>query len=214
MAIRSATKRAADVADYIKRQFGDESAVQVTDSDLLRWINDGQMEIVSVNRILRAKASAGVLAGQDTYDLPNLRVIAIEAVHVNGRSVEHMAFQDVEKYLIQNDPERTQTGQPRYWYDYGDQITFWPRPDTTAAGGLVIFYIKEPDPVASLDDLLTIPDKYYNTLARYVLTQAYEMDEDWQAARLKGEQFTADLANYAEEEVTLSAQTYPTITIY
>lgn len=212
MAIQTTTRRVSQVVDYVKRQFGDESGVQVTDTDLIRWINDGQMEIASVNKILRAKASTDIIRGQDTYDFPLTKVISIDAIHVNGRSVEYMQFPDVDKYIMERDPKRERRGQPSHWYDYGNQVTFWPIPDKDVEAGIVIFYIREPDSVESINDTLNIPDRYYNSLVRYVLAQAYEMDEDWQAARQKNEQFNADLTDLADEETRLSSKAYPTIT--
>ena len=36
------TKTALDVANYVKRQFGDESGTQMTDADIWRWIDSAQ----------------------------------------------------------------------------------------------------------------------------------------------------------------------------
>lgn len=212
MAIQTTTRRVSQVVDYVKRQFGDESGVQVTDTDLIRWINDGQMEIATINKILRAKASTDLISGQDTYDFPLTKVISIDGIHVNGITVEYMQFPDIDKYIMQRDPKREQTGQPTHWYDYGNQVTFWPIPDKAVTGGITVFYVREPDSVETVTDTLNIPDRYYNSLVRYVLAQAYEMDEDWQAARQKNEQFNADLTDLADEEVQLSSKAYPTIT--
>lgn len=212
MAIKGTTKRAEDIASYVKRQFGDEAGVQVTDTDILRWINNGQLEIVAANNILREKATTALIKGQTVYDFPMEKVLSVDAIHVDGVPVQHMQFPEAEKYINTQDPKRTQEGQPLYWYDYGNQITFWPKPAQDLENGIVVFYVKEPDQVTSVNDLISIPDKYYNSLVKYVLAQAYEMDEDWQAARTKSEQFREDLAEFAEQDVSLSSQSYPTIT--
>ena len=41
-----------DVANRVKRTFGDESGVQVTDDDIIRWVNDAQLEISRQNEDL------------------------------------------------------------------------------------------------------------------------------------------------------------------
>lgn len=212
MAIQNTTRKVSEVVEYVKRQFGDESGVQVTDTDLIRWINDGQMEIVAANKILRAKAVAHLIEGQANYDFPLDRIIDIEAIHVDGIPVQYMKFPDSEKYIIEQDPKRERTGQPLYWYDYANQITFWPKPDKDINSGITVFYVAEPHRVEELTETLSIPDRYYNSLVRYVLAQAYEMDEDWQASRFKQDQFQADLADLAGEEDMLSTAAYPTIT--
>ena len=48
------TLTGTDVADRVRSQFGDVSGAQLADTAILRWINDGQREIVNSNPILRA----------------------------------------------------------------------------------------------------------------------------------------------------------------
>ena len=43
----TATKTVSDIATDVKRTFGDEAGVQVNDTDIARWINSAQIEIVS-----------------------------------------------------------------------------------------------------------------------------------------------------------------------
>ena len=45
------TRTTQDVADRVKDSFGDTSGSQITDEMLVRWINDGQQEIVNNNAI-------------------------------------------------------------------------------------------------------------------------------------------------------------------
>lgn len=208
------THTVKDVTDLVKRQFGDESGVQLTDLDLIRWINAGQMEIASKNSILTGKAITDLIADQKDYAFTLEKIIKIDALHVDDKPVQYMQFPDVEQYISENDVHRDKTGQPEVWYSYAGQITFWPKPDKDIAGGIVIYYVKEPDRVEDLTDTLTIPDRYFNLLCQYVLSQAFEMDEDWQAAAAKSEQFNGNLLNLSEAEANMSSQTYPTITTY
>jgi hypothetical protein len=211
MGIQTASRTVKDISDHVKRQFGDESGVQLTDADILRWINDGQRDIAVKNHILTARASTSVIPGQNVYDFDLQRILNVDAIHVNGVPVEYMQFPDVEQYISGQDPERTREGRPLLWYSYANQITLWPKP--IEAGTLTIYYVREPDPATGPSDTLAIPDRYYSALLQYVLAQAYEMDEDWQAASNKLNQFSGALNDLADEESSASGQTYPTITI-
>ena len=43
MSYLTSTYTGTDVSSYVKRQFGDESGVQITDEDIVHWINAGVM---------------------------------------------------------------------------------------------------------------------------------------------------------------------------
>lgn len=212
MPLQTTTKTGSDVAEYVKRQFGDEAGVQVTDADILRWINDGQFEIVATNKILKGKAKTDLISGQRDYDFPMAKIIDIDSIHVKGVPVQHMQFPDVEQYIAGEDPSNIRTGQPKVWYEYGGQITFWPTPDEDVTEGITVFYIKEPKSLTTLSETLSIPDRYYTALQAYVMGQAYEMDEDWQAAAAKVEQFSGSLTAMASEEENFNNLAYPMIT--
>jgi len=214
MALLSSTKTVKDVFDYVKRQFGDESGVQLVDADLLRWINNGQMEIASKNKILTGKATTDLVAGQRDYSFSLEKIVSVDAVQVDGVPVEYMQFPDVQQYIAgQDNPERD-AERPLVWWHYAGEMSLWPTPRNNKSNALTIFYVKEPDAVNDTNDPLTIPDRYYNLLLQYVLAQAFEMDEDWQASGAKMQQFEGQLLNMSEAEANASSQTYPTITTY
>src|ERR1041385_4536998 len=72
----------SDVMTRIKRQFGDESQVQVTDSDIIRWINDGQRQIVMNNEgLLEQVAYTSTVINQQDYTLP-VDLLIMRTVHL------------------------------------------------------------------------------------------------------------------------------------
>jgi hypothetical protein len=54
-------------------------------------------------------------------------------------------------------------------------------------------YIKVPANITTFSNLLTIPDRYFNELVNYVISQALEMDENYDAASYKNRQFREGL---------------------
>ena len=61
--------------------------------------------------------------------------------------------------------------------------------------------------------LLELPDEYFEDVVNYVLKQAYEMDEDWEASQVKSQQLSESLLKRGEEERTAQNMTYETITV-
>ena len=207
----SATKKVSDVLKYVQRQFGDESGVQIKAEDVVRWVNAGQTEIFRRNEPMKATSTADLIGGQHTYTFPG-GILKIQSILVNGVPVPARSYQEAEEYILSNDPNRTETGQAQIWYEWGGDFTLWPTPDGDAAGGIVIKYIQAPTDVTAEGDLLSIPDTYYNRLVEYVLSQAYELDENWNAADLKATQFGTNLESQMNQNA-VQRNTYPTITV-
>jgi hypothetical protein len=211
MSYIAATRKVSDVLAYVKRQFGDESGVQITDDDVIRWVNAGQDEIFRRNEPVKASATADLVNGTHTYTFPD-DILKIQSILVNGVPVPRRSFQEGEEYVISNDPNRTSTGQPQIWYEWGGEFTFWPTPDSDLVGGIVLKYIKKPTTIVDAGDTLSIPDTYYNRLVEFVLGQAYELDENWSAATVKTEQFGTNLDSQFGQD-SVQPDTYRRITV-
>lgn len=210
MSLNVTSRTVADVASAVRRQFGDESGVQITDPDVFRWVNDGQKDIVLKNKVLKGKATIPAVSNQSDYTLPDTDIAAIESIHYAGVPLRGMPYAEVERYILDYSTNTLHTGAPHIWYEWAGTITFWPTPvgDT---GVITVLYSKNPVTVQAMSDKLSIPDKYFNALVQYVLAQAYEMDEDWDATNYKSQQYGVSLDTTADDERTTSSMTYPVI---
>ena len=212
MTIGPTTKTVQNVIDHVKRQFGDESGVQVTDADIIRWINTGQVEILNKNPILKARAATSTVSGQYEYTLPT-DILRIQSIMYNGSPIRYMSFQEAQEYVVNNDPLRTKSGSPTVWFEWAGALNLFPTPDVSSDDALVIYYVKVPTAVTTGTDLLSVPDTYYNAMLHYVMEQAYEQDDDWTASGNKSSQFESSVLTLANEENYSNMNTYPTITI-
>lgn len=203
-----------DVYERVRTLFGDTSGAQITDQMVVRWINDGQQEIVNNNPILKDTKYANVVAEQSEYTFPNDKVQYIEAVYVNNRPVRAMTAQAFREYILADDPNRTATADvPDVWYERNGVITFYPTPAKNYTNGLKLEFVKQPDKVTyiSTSQVLSVPDRYLNELVNYVMTQALELDENFTAADYKRNQFREGLDRQSlRENVNLISQ-YPQV---
>lgn len=207
----TATHKVSDVEKYVQRQFGDESGVQVTTEDIIRWVNLGQDEIFRRIRPVKKTATTDLVAGQYDYTFPS-DVFIVERLRVSGKTVQARSFQEADEYVNSTDPNNASTGAPQIWYEYGGKFMFWPVPDSSAVAGITIFYIPSPTVVTAGTNLLSVPDSYYGRLLEFVMAQAYEMDENLDASQIKSNQFSANLETQSLESSSEPA-TYPTITV-
>jgi hypothetical protein len=184
------TLTGTDVADRVRSQFGDVSGAQLADAAILRWINDGQREIVNSNPILRATKLSNIVAGQQDYTFPGDKVLAIEAIYVSGYPIKNVSPQAAREYIIAIDPTSILDAErPEVWYERAGVITFYPVPNKNITNGLKMEYVKVPANITTFGSTLTIPDRYFNELVNYVIAQALEMDENYDAASYKNRQF-------------------------
>lgn len=212
MGLNTTTKKVLDVIGDIRRTFGDEASVQISDDDILRWANTAQREILISNRILKSIGTTDVIAGQSEYSLDSLNIVTLQSIHFAGRKLEWRSFQDAEEYIMANDPDKSLIADPTMWYEWGGIINLYPVPQNDLVAGLKIYYIKEP-PVLTTDSNLVVPDAYYENILQFVLAKAYELDEDTENSQFKLGQFADRLATLSEQENTPEIDTYPRITI-
>lgn len=202
MAIESYTRTAQEVLDAVTRQVGDEAEIQFTQSDIIRWINQAQLEIVIKNNTINeVSAVTNIVAGQDKYpilsDAAFSNLNKINTILYDGRPIKNLPFQEAMEYIIGNASD----GTPSIWYVKTGVLNLWPKPDTNITGGLTIYYTKKPTKVNLVGDYLGVPDSFFNAVLQYVISQAMEMDENWQAAAVKQQQF----------EVSVNSQQYMTV---
>lgn len=202
-----------DVLTAVKRQFGDEAAIQVTDADIIRWINSAQDEIFRLNEPVKSSTTTALVAGQGAYTFPpGIRILRVQSVYTNGIPIPQRGVQEAEDFILDVDPTQSSTGDPQFWWEWAGSINLYPKPATASATGLRLNYIAYPARVTTGADTLGVPDVYYNRVLEYCMQQAYELDENFQAADVKAAQFNQNLLSSIGKD-QVSPNVYPTITV-
>ena len=169
------TKSSADVISDVQRAFGDESGFQITTSDIIRWINNAQLEIAMRNpEILPAVVIVNSTQGQTDYPLlANVpSILTLQSVHYRGRPVKNLSFQEAEIYLMKGDQVTNPTGQPIFWYERAGVVTFYPGTPDTMNSSIKFFYQSKPTVITTASQTLGLPDLYYNAIVDFCLEQA------------------------------------------
>lgn len=214
MPVERYSKTVQDVITAVKRQFGDESGQQVSDSDITAWISDAQREIVINNpEVNQAMVQFSVVANDATYpvltSVPDMLVI--HSLHFSGKLLENMSFVKAQEYII-NSADTSTALTPQFWYEWAGVINFWPIPSTAITNGVTIFYSKAPTEITSTTAPLSVPDSYFKSVVDFCMTQAYEMDDNAQMAQAKATQFETAMQKQANRQRS-SDNYYPTITL-
>jgi hypothetical protein len=210
MSYSSPTRTVADVSVVVKRIFGDESGVQLTDADIVRWINEAQMDLASQNQILPAVATMNVVANTATYSLTSItpRIDSIASILLNGRRIGNVPISQAEESISLADPEGLEVGAPQFWYEWAGDITFWPKPNQNYT--MTLRYTALPNNVVNSGDVLSVPDECFTDVVNFVLMKAYEMDENAQMMAVKQAEYSSSVAERGETERQAQTMTYET----
>lgn len=175
------------------------------DTELLRWLNDGQRETVNLNPFANPVTEAVRLVGGTKQDMSELagetdnsgtsidRALHVIGVVRNmgtdgstvGRAISRMemATLDARRPDWHTD---TADSQVKHWvYDPLNPRVFYvtpPQPDT-GTGYVELAYSASPDDV-DLGQAIVLNDIYRNALLDYVLYRAYSKDADFGSADL------------------------------
>lgn len=207
-----------EIQARVKRSFGDESGVQIDDTDIFRWINDAQREIVKNNNGLLEKTALSTIT-KDVQDYPvpvDALLIQSMSIQWNGESgytkIRGASFNQFNEFM-DNWDGGTGRGQPVTFTIYAGKILLFPIPDVTVLSAMKLFYTRKPVDVVLVGDAIDLPVEYHEAIVKYCLQQAFEMDEDWDAVGIKASEFSADLTLLKDRSDWKEQSVYPTMTI-
>lgn len=209
----------SDVITRVRRTFGDEAAVQVTDEDIIRWLNDGQIEIVKHNDgALQKTGFLNLVADQSQYALPAdlfiLRSLRYKFSDMLSFSIlRYKNMQEFDDSIDGWDGNAYTSGNPQFFTRYEGNVILFPIPNQSMASGLKVLYNQQPTTLTSTSDALALPLIYHNTLTTYCLWQASLLDEDHEPALMYRSEFQSDMGMLRTREVSDPVATYPTITV-
>jgi len=209
----------SDIITRVRRIFGDEAAVQVTNDDIIRWINDGQLEVVKhTESALQSSGFINLVANQATYaltaDMLLLRSLRYKYSDMSSyRALVYKSMQQFDEVLDGWDGTQYPAGYPIFFTQYDANITVFPTPDRAATVGLKVLYNAKPADVSLTSDSLSLPLIYHNTIFRYCLWQVSLLDEDLDPAVMYEQSFIKDMALLHTRETTEATATYNTITV-
>jgi hypothetical protein len=209
----------SDIITRVRRTFGDEAAVQVVDADIIRWVNDAQVEVVKHNEgALQKSAFVNLVANQSSYTMPTdlliLRNLRYKFTDMQSYSrLRYKSMQEFDELIDGWDGTLYGTGNPQYFTMDEGLVVVFPTPNQASTNGLKILYNQKPTDVVDGTSSLALPLIYHNTIVKYCMWQASLLDEDHEPAMMYKSDFTDDTNLLITRETTEATATYKTITV-
>jgi hypothetical protein len=202
----------SDIVTRVQRQFGDEASVQIDSNDIMRWINDGANKLAQEQDILQATGVMSSVAGTNSYALPS-DLLAVRTMYYNNKKLKFLKRTEYDEYINSTDPDEIQVGTSFLYTQWGPNYVLYPKPDTSIANGIKLFYIQRPTKVTTTADQCPLPEEYHPRLVEYCLQQAYQTDEDWDAATQMSNQLEDGVQKLTQSVNFKDRETYPVITV-
>ena|SRR5258708_39959192 len=185
----------------------------------MRWINDGQIEIIKYNdAALQKTGFVSLVNGQSQYTLPAdlmlLRSLRYKfADMVSFSALKYKSIQEFDDSIDGWDGSTYTTGNPVFFTMYEGAAILFPTPNQSVTNGLKVLYNQKPIDVVALSDNLSLPIIYHNILLKYCMWQASLLDEDHDPATQYRTDFQEDMDRVIGRETTDPTATYPVITV-
>lgn len=197
-----------EIKTSVKRQFGDESGAQITESDITRWANDALRDIVRKVEITNQHRETAVVAGDSGYELPN-NFMYMARVTYDNKLLPERKLRDLD--LESKSIDTTSSGTPESYYIWNRTIYLYPAPAVGGSANLDIWYISSPAVLVGNEDIPEIPEYMHEDIVRYCLARAKELDEDYQGASLINSDYEARVMQARYEQSAQPTDTYPSV---
>lgn len=172
----------AELITQVRTRFGEDStsATQVTDAQILSFLNASQREMAAESNILLTCATSSTVAGQEEYPLPS-DYHKVQAVFLY-RTTGDLSKQNLYPIgILDRDPAKAQ-GTPRNYYIWGLNVSgnnsftigLSPIPIASGSSDLEVFYRQIPSTMVSGGQGPEIPVQFQDGLPDGALMQVYE----------------------------------------
>ncbi len=202
----------ADIAIRVKRIFGDEAGVEIDDNDILRWVNDGQLDIVRRTECIQRTSEISAGVNVSSYPVP-FDFLFFKRATFDGRLLSSIPFQTLDSLYPHRQSEAA-TGSPEYITVSGATFLLYPAPDVTGATNIDLTYVARPILVSAVSDTPEIPIAFHEALVRFCLMRAKELNEDWAAATQIRESYDTMIVGARHDTQTQSSDHYPVVIDY
>lgn len=202
----------SEIATRVRRQMGDDTSQIIQDADIIRWVNDAQLEICSSVDVLAQTSTAATIANNPDYTMP-IDTNRVYSVKWQGQRLRQVSLQQAEEmYPSKDDSVNYPKGSPSVFWTWGNVISLYPAPSTTGASDLRIFYYRNPVVITATTQTPELPLDFHPRIVEYCIAQAADIDDDNTKYSVKINEFKGGIQNTLGQD--REVQYYPFITDY
>lgn len=165
----------------------DETNARWPQAELLKWLNDGQREIVLLKPDSYAQNESVALVAGTKQSIPATGIALIDVVRnmgtggsTPGRAIRLIQRKILDEQLPDWHTETAAAIIKHFTFDDRDPKRYYVYPPSDGTTKIEVVYSSAPADV-TVSDPITLDDIYSNALLDYVLYRAYQKDADYAA---------------------------------
>lgn len=163
---------------------GDDEA-RWSDAELIRWINDSRMAIISRRAQAGTVIEAMELVAGTKQTVPGSAITFMDAIRnvkadgTPGRSIRRTDRQILDDQDLYWHASTQSSEISQFVFDDRVPRNFYVYPPAKAGTLIEVSYAKNPDPVASITDDLDFQPEYMDAIVNYVCYRAKSKDSEY-----------------------------------
>lgn len=192
----------ANALTKIKRQFGDEFGVVITDSDIFGWMFEAELDIIRSTGCNDTRISIATSAFP--FEVPVS--VNFKRLSVNGRALQYTTKDELDLLGLST----TTAGGGKYWYREGTTVCLWPKESSSTI--VEILYNKTPVlindiPAGPINDFV-VPEVYYEDIVNWCIGRAHNKNNNLQAESVQMGLYDKNLNVRRDESQSIDAPIY------
>lgn len=131
-----------DIINRFREENPELDANVIPDATLMSWLLDGDLETCTKVRLINQEGLViPAISGQSTYDMTVVSPLFLDIDESVGGGIvyynssgQYKRIEKVSKAFLDNNNAQWRTasaGTPRWYYRYGKNVVFYPKPDST-----------------------------------------------------------------------------------
>lgn len=176
--IDTSSSTAQTFIGIVRTDLNELTAAFWTDAELITWIDEAITEIVNQTRCLEATVEDVTLASSDyDYTLSSSFLDVEMALYDSGDDSRGIQIYALDRTNLNDIGHVVETGRPKKYALWNDQIIVWPIPDSTISGTTIhVYYIPMPSGVTTSTSPIETPAYFDPAITDYVKAKAYLKD--------------------------------------
>lgn len=200
---------ASDIITRVQRTFGDTNQSQITEADIIRWINDAVREIQKRTEVLQGTALLDTAVGSNDIPLPD-DFFRDRRLEYQGVKIERTTLDELD-LVTGEDPTKAIATTPSRYYIWGDQLHLYPYPNALGNDVIKLFYIRLPTPITTGADELPLPEYMHMEVFTFCMARARELNEEYGETQRLLQEFMGGVGSDMEIANNPNADSYPSV---
>lgn len=202
---------AATIITRARQILNEETAGFWDDTELLRWVNDGQSDIAEKALCIQTTESISLVSDTIEYT-PTTSYIKVVDVWFTDSSGDIWALKKVDPGAKGAAREElySQSETPKCWYEFNGKVGVFPSMSSVTTETITVFFAQQSTDVTSAQSVV-VPAIFDSCLVNYVVAMAHQKDRKYQDFQFFWQRYENELNRYRQDFIEQPIKLEPVV---